>query len=60
MEEVVIPGVFSVFKPSHIDLVIPSEGDIPDKAKNLVARHGDKVRLVRVIENGKQGEMTWD
>jgi len=42
-------GVFWVFRPSHIDLVIDDENSIPEKAKHLKDKYGDRVRLVKVI-----------
>lgn len=43
------PGVFMAFKPTHIDIVVDDEGDIPDKAINLVKRHEGCARLVKVV-----------
>ena len=42
------PGVFMVFKPTHIDLVIDDSDDVPDKAVRLVERLGEHGRLVKV------------
>jgi len=46
------PGVFSVFKPTHVDLVIDDENDIPEKAVRLMEKHGDHARLVKVVKVG--------
>jgi hypothetical protein len=43
------PGVFMVFKPTHIDLVIEHEHHIPLKAIRLKEKHGDNARIVKVI-----------
>jgi len=42
------PGIFAVFKPTHIDLVIDDPGNIPDRAKNIAEKLGDRARLVKV------------
>jgi len=42
------PGVFSVFKPTHVDLVIDDEDNIPEKAVRLMEKHGENARLVKV------------
>lgn len=42
------PGVFMAFRPTHIDIVVDDEGDIPDRAINLVKRH-ECANLVKVI-----------
>lgn len=42
-------GVFRVFRPSHIDLVIDDPDNIPGRAKTLKDKYGDKVRLVKVV-----------
>ena len=42
------PGVFMVFKPTHVDLVVDSPENIPSKANHLINIHGDKAQLVQV------------
>lgn len=51
------PGVFTYFKPTHVDLVIKpmlyeaypvSEYNIPDRAKKIKDKLGDKARIVVV------------
>lgn len=41
-------GVFSVFKPTHVDLVIADEHNVPEKATKLAEQIGDGARIVRV------------
>jgi len=43
------PGVFTVFKPTHVDLVIEDENSIPEKAVRLAEKLGDKAKIVKVI-----------
>ncbi len=49
------PGVFMVFRPKMVDLVV--EGDtVPDKALNLLEKLGDKARIVKVVrDEAEQG-----
>lgn len=42
-------GVFYVFKPTHVDLVIDDKDQIPERAERLLDKLGDKGRLVQVI-----------
>ena len=42
------PGVFMIFKPTHIDLVVDNHEDPPDKALKILDKLGDKARLVTV------------
>ena len=52
------PGVFYVFRPTHVDLVIDDPEDIPERAHRLADRLGDAARLVTVIpEIESQGEL---
>lgn len=46
-----LPGIFTAFKPSHIDLVIEDERKIPDKAKKLKDKLGDGARIVKVVRD---------
>jgi hypothetical protein len=41
------PGVFTVFKPTGIDLVIHDENQVPDKAEKLAEKYG--ARIVKVV-----------
>lgn len=41
-------GVFMAFRPTHIDLVIKNPEKVPDAAKRLIDRLGDKGRLVLI------------
>jgi hypothetical protein len=41
------PGVFTVFKPTGIDLVINDENSVPEKAEKLAEKYG--ARIVKVI-----------
>lgn len=41
------PGVFTVFKPTGIDLVINDENNVPEKAEKLAEKYG--ARIVKVI-----------
>jgi hypothetical protein len=47
--EEMTPGVFMAFRPTHVDLVIDSEDDVPEKAANLLKRHEGQARVVRVV-----------
>jgi hypothetical protein len=48
------PGVFYVFKPTHVDLVIDDEKEIPKRAERLLDRLGDSGRLVKVEPDTSQ------
>ncbi len=48
------PGVFMVFRPQRVDLVIDSADKIPDRARSIAERLGDKARLIQVIEGEPQ------
>lgn len=54
---IVTPGVFMVFKPAHIDLVIKDENNIPDRAMNILETLGDTARLVKVVPVKEQPEL---
>lgn len=46
------PGIFYVWRPAKVELVIDDPNDIPDKALNIQERHGaDKVELVKVVRD---------
>jgi hypothetical protein len=52
------PGVFSVFKPDRIDLIIKDANKVPNKAAALQRRLGPKRCRIAVIEKDTgQGEM---
>lgn len=52
------PGVFMVFKPTHIDLVIDDEEDVPEKALRLKEKFGDQARLIKVVrDEAIQGDL---
>jgi len=43
-------GIFSVFKPTAIELVIADEHNVPEKAERIVEQYGEEhVNIVRVI-----------
>ena len=42
------PGVFTIFKPTGIDLVIEDEHDVPERATKLAEQIGEGARIVRV------------
>lgn len=44
------PGVFAMFKPSGVDLVIDAD-EPPDRAKHLADQIGDGARIVKVIRD---------
>lgn len=48
------PGVFMVFKPSHVDLVIDDATRVPEKAQRLAEQLGEHARLVKVIKDEAQ------
>lgn len=53
------PGVFMVFRPSRVDLVVDDIEDVPDKALHLAERLGeDNCRVVQVVRNGPK-QMTF-
>lgn len=45
------PGVFSMFKPRGIDLVIADENNVPEKAERIAERIGDGARIVKVVRD---------
>ena len=46
------PAIFSACKPTHIDMVIDDENDIPEYCERLQERHGpEKIRIVKVIRD---------
>ena len=51
------PGVFMVYRPSHIDLVIDDPLHVPDTAINLAEELGpDKCRIVKVIADDSEDD----
>lgn len=49
------PGVFMVFRPVQVDLVVDDLDDIPDKARHLAERLGeDNCRIVQVVKKEPQ------
>lgn len=46
-----LPGIFSMFKPRGIDLVIKDEDDVPEKATKLAEKIGDGARIVKVVRD---------
>lgn len=42
------PGVFSVFKPAGVDIVIADEHDVPERAIKLAEEIGEGARIVKV------------
>jgi len=47
-------GVFTVFKPTGVDLVIDDENDVPERATKLAEQIGDGARIVRVERDEMQ------
>ena len=45
------PGIFSMFMPRGIDLVIKDEADVPEKAEKLAEKIGDGARIVKVVRD---------
>jgi hypothetical protein len=56
--EKVVPGIFAAFRPTHIDLVIDDPDDIPARAKVLKDRMGDHARLVKVVRDETQQQIS--
>ena len=51
-EEEWLPAIFSACKPTHIDLVIDDENDIPEYCERLQERYGpERVRIVKVVRD---------
>lgn len=48
------PGVFYVFKPTHVDLVVEDENNVPDKAEELYNRLEGHLRTVKVIPDDNE------
>ena len=44
------PGIFYAFRPIRVDLVINDPQNIPDKAKKIVDKLGDKKARLVVVE----------
>lgn len=49
------PGVFGVFVPSRVELVIDDPEDVPEKAIALKERFGSGARIVKVIPRTEEG-----
>jgi hypothetical protein len=45
------PGIFTMFKPRGVDLVIADENDVPEKAERLAEKIGDGARIVKVVRD---------
>jgi len=46
------PGIFYVWRPAKVELVIDNENDIPEKALNIQKQHGeDKVEIIKVVRD---------
>jgi hypothetical protein len=43
------PGVFSIFKPAGVDLVIDDEKNVPERAVKLAEQIGEGARIVKVV-----------
>ncbi|MGH9649184.1 MAG: hypothetical protein ACRD3I_01810, partial [Terriglobales bacterium] len=56
--KVLSPGVFTMFKPRRIDLVIADEHNIPERALKLAEQLGEEnCRIVKVVKAGEQQEL---
>jgi hypothetical protein len=51
------PGIFTVFKPTGIDLVIADENDVPERATKLAEQIGEGARIVKVVRKGEQTDL---
>jgi hypothetical protein len=45
------PGIFSMFLPRGVDLVIADENAVPEKAERLAEKIGDGARIVKVVRD---------
>lgn len=45
-----VPGVFYIFRPTHIELVIDDPNNIPEKAKKLKDQLGEQATIVKVMK----------
>jgi len=43
------PGVFAIFKPAGVDLVIDDENNVPERAEKLAEQVGQGARIVKVV-----------
>ena len=43
------PGIFAIFKPAGVDLVIDDEKNVPERAEKLAEQVGAGVRIVKVV-----------
>jgi len=49
------PGVFAAFRPTHVELVINDENNVPNKAIELAKRIGtDKCSIIKVIRDTEE------
>lgn len=50
------PGVFMCFWPTHVDLVIDDENNVPPKALELAKKYGEEnVRIAKIVKDIEQG-----
>ena len=42
-------GIFACFKPTHFDLVIDDETDVPERALKLAERWPERTRIIKVV-----------
>jgi len=52
------PGIFSIFQPAGVDLVIDDPDQVPERALKLAEQVGDGARIVKVIPQGPQTELS--
>lgn len=46
-----LPGIFSMFLPERVDLVIADEHAVPEKAERLAEKLGDGARILKVVRD---------
>ena len=46
-----LPGVFTVFKPTGVDLVIADETAVPERATRLADEIGEGARIIKVVRD---------
>lgn len=46
-----MPGIFTMFKPLGIDLVIKDDDDVHEKATKLAEKIGNGARIVKVVRD---------
>jgi hypothetical protein len=54
LDDGMAPGIFSVFMPSGVDLVIDDEHSVPERAEKLAEKLGDDARIIKVIPDEEQ------